>query len=82
MAEAGLGPEEVEMIEVETEADAEAERFIGSPTIRVDGADIEPPPAGERPGLSCRIYRRDDGRVSPLPDPDSLRRALTRYSTQ
>jgi hypothetical protein len=82
LADAGLDPQGVELIEVETEDAAERQGFIGSPTIRVDGADIEPPPAGESPALSCRIYRRADGRVSPLPDPGSLRRALTRKVTQ
>lgn len=77
MEEAGLDPAGVEEIEIETEADAEREGFVGSPTIRVDGVDVEPPGPGERPALSCRVYRRHDGRVSPLPDPDSLRGVLT-----
>ena len=28
-------------------------------------------------GLSCRMYKRRDGRVSPLPDVDDLRAALS-----
>ena len=48
---------------------------MGSPTIRVDGADLQP--AGEEPaGLTCRLYRLRDGRVSPPPDPADLREAL------
>lgn len=41
---------------------AEAERFLGSPTIRIDGRDIEPG-ADERTdfGLKCRIYRSAEG---------------------
>jgi hypothetical protein len=78
MSEAGLDPEHVEVIEVETMADAERLAFPGSPTIRVSGADIEPHGAEEGPALACRVYRRRDGRVSPLPDPDSLRQALAR----
>jgi hypothetical protein len=78
MAEAGLDPEEVAAIEVETEAEAEKRAFPGSPTIRVDGVDVDPAAAGEPPALACRVYRRRDGRVSPLPDPDSLRDALAR----
>ena len=27
-------------------------------------------------GLTCRVYRRRDGRITPLPDPDDLRDAL------
>jgi hypothetical protein len=75
MAEIGLDPESVEVREIRTEADAAREGFPGSPTIRVDGRDVQDP--GDQPvGLSCRIYRLDDGRVSPLPDPAGLRRVL------
>jgi hypothetical protein len=76
MAELGLDPESVEMVEVESDEQAERERFPGSPTIRVDGADVQPPEDGEPPGLTCRVYRLRDGRVSPKPDPDDLRAAL------
>lgn len=76
MAEAGLDPEEVRVVEVVDETDAGRLGFAGSPTIRVDGEDVEPPPPGERPGLACRVYRRGDGRISPLPDPEAVRAAL------
>jgi len=48
---------------VETIADAERERFLGSPTVRVDGYDIEPG-ADERTdyGLKCRLYRTESGK--------------------
>lgn len=38
------------------------ERFLGSPTVRVNGRDIEPG-ASEREdyGLKCRIYRTSTG---------------------
>ncbi|MCD6725918.1 MAG: DUF2703 domain-containing protein [Solirubrobacteraceae bacterium] len=75
MAEVGVDPGSLEQIEVHDEREAAQERFPGSPTIRVDGRDIAD--AGE-PALSCRIYRRRDGRISPLPDPDDLRDALRR----
>jgi 8-oxo-dGTP pyrophosphatase MutT (NUDIX family) len=75
MEEVGLDPGAVELRHVETEEAAEAERFIGSPTIRVDGVDVADP--GDEPtGLTCRIYHRPDGRISPLPDPDAVRSAL------
>jgi hypothetical protein len=75
MAELGLDPDSIELRRIDTEADAAAAAFAGSPTIRVDGADVQSP--GEAPiGLSCRIYRRRDGSVSPLPDPEDVREAL------
>ncbi|HEX5308861.1 MAG TPA: hypothetical protein VFW38_07250 [Solirubrobacteraceae bacterium] len=77
MAESGLDPEAIELRQVESEADAERERFVGSPTIRIDGADAVP--AKDEPyGLACRVYYRRDGRVSPTPDPADLREALTK----
>ena len=78
MAELGLDPECIVVREVPTEADADREAFVGSPTIRVDGRDIAPPAAGEPVGLTCRIYTLRDGRVSPVPDPEDLRDALRR----
>jgi hypothetical protein len=78
MGEVGLDPNSVEVREVTSEASAEAESFVGSPTIRIDGADIRPPGTDEAVGLTCRIYRLRDGRVSPTPDPAVVRAALER----
>ena len=75
LAAEGLDPEGVELREVGTEGDAEREGFVGSPTIRIDGVDVAPA-AGEAIGLTCRIYRRRDGRVSPTPDPRDIRQAI------
>lgn len=75
MEAAGLDPDALEVREVESDADAERERFVGSPTIRINGRDLQPP--GEEPvGLTCRVYRLPDGRVSPLPDRERVREAL------
>jgi hypothetical protein len=78
MGEAGLDPEDIEMTRIEAESYAERESFPGSPTIRIDGEDVEPPGNDEPTGLACRVYRRADGRVSPLPDPENVRAALDR----
>jgi hypothetical protein len=75
LAEAGLDPDSVIVTEIVTDTAAREQGFVGSPTIRLDGVDLEPP--GDEPaGLSCRIYRRRDGRVSPTPDPHNLREAI------
>jgi hypothetical protein len=71
----GLDAASVEVREVATDAAAARERFAGSPTIRVAGRDVQPP-AGEPAGLTCRVYRLRDGRVSPLPDRADVREAL------
>ena len=76
MEELGLDPNAIEMRLIETEDDAIRWAFPGSPTIRVDGADVfETGPVVDSP-LTCRVYRRRDGRPSPLPDPEDLRAAL------
>jgi hypothetical protein len=74
MDEEGV-PGEVEVIKVETEEQARELRFIGSPTIRVDGQDIDSP-SDSRYALTCRVYRLEDGRISPLPSKDMMQRAL------
>ena len=76
LAEQGLDPEGVELREVTSDEQAERERFFGSPTIRIEGRDLQPAAEGEPVGLSCRVYRLRDGRPSPTPDPADLRDAL------
>ena len=75
MSTLGLDPARVEIREIETDAQAEDENFVGSPTIRIDGVDIVDP-GTQPPALTCRIYRRRDGRISPTPDPADVREAL------
>jgi hypothetical protein len=75
MAEAGLDPDSVEVREIDTDEAARREEFVGSPTIRVEGKDLQAP-GGEPTGLACRVYRHRDGRISPLPDSQDLRDAL------
>lgn len=76
MEDVGLDPGSLVVTEIGDEHDAERRSFIGSPTIRVDGLDVNPPEEGAPSGLTCRIYRRNDGRVSPLPDGEDVREAL------
>jgi hypothetical protein len=76
--ELGRADVEITAIEVATESEAKRRGFIGSPSLRIAGADPLPPPPGEPTGLSCRVYRLRDGRFSPTPDPADLRDALRR----
>lgn len=49
---------EIREVSVETLEEAEAQRFVGSPSVRVNGKDIEAEVWGRTDfGLSCRIYR-------------------------
>jgi hypothetical protein len=76
--DAGLDSSAIDVREVQTEVTAKQARFVGSPTIRIDGEDIQPPGDDEPIGLTCRVYRLRDGRVSPLPDSLDVREALGR----
>jgi len=75
VAEADPGAE-IELRRVESIEDAERERFLGSPTVRIDGQDVDPE-AGVRKdfGLKCRLYR-SDGDTAPLPPEEWIRAAL------
>ena len=66
----------IEMREVTTHEDAVALEFPGSPTIRVDGRDVDPAGSDWPPGLSCRVYRLPDGRPSPVPSRQQLEEAF------
>ena len=75
LQERGVDAEIVER-EVLTQEEAEELAFPGSPTIRVDGRDVDPAGAASRPALTCRIYHLPDGRVSPVPSREQLEEAL------
>jgi hypothetical protein len=73
--ELGLG-EQISEVQVSDAAEAETLAFPGSPTIRVDGVDVEQSRA--RPGsygLSCRVYLID-GRLRGLPSRSMIRDAI------
>ena len=66
-----------ERIEVGTNEEAKALRFPGSPTIRVNGTDVDPPGAARMgTALTCRVYILEDRRYSPVPSKAMLRSAL------
>ena len=78
-AVARVAPETgIEEIEAGDPGVAERLRFPGSPTIRIDGADVEPgftDPGDHTP--RCRLYRTDAG-LGGLPDPAWIEAALRR----
>ena len=69
---------QVKTILVADSADVQLKRFIGSPTIRIDGIDIEGPVAETRGyAYGCRVYA-DDTRTAGWPSVKQVRRALQR----
>jgi hypothetical protein len=69
---------EVRMVPLEGEADAVARGFLGSPTVRVDGMDVDGAAAGRTEcGLQCRVYSVD-GRMEGAPPVAWIEGALRR----
>ena len=75
--ELGIEPE-LRLVNVADQEAAARLRFLGSPTIRVGGRDVDPH-AAERSdyGLSCRVFRTEAG-IAGQPDERWLRDALAR----
>jgi hypothetical protein len=66
----------IDVVEIETREDAVRHGFPGSPTIRIDGRDVDPTGAAGPPSLTCRVYRLPDGRPSPVPSTSQIEEAL------
>jgi hypothetical protein len=63
--------------EITTQHEAERERFLGSPTLRVNGHDVEPAAADRTDyGMKCRICRTPEG-LTGLPADRWILAALT-----
>jgi hypothetical protein len=68
--------EEISEIEVSDSAQAEALAFLGSPTIRVDGRDVETMLPGQLIyGLACRTYVTAGTRQG-VPSGEMIRKAI------
>jgi hypothetical protein len=75
-------PAEIAVVEVESDEDAEAYRVLGSPTVLVDGRDVDPQPnLNAEFSVDDRIYRTDRGPCG-WPEPDWIRAALLRAVAQ
>jgi hypothetical protein len=75
LRESGLD-ERIELRRVESDQAAQANRFLGSPTLRIDGTDVDPDAAGRTDfGLKCRLYQTAAG-LSPTPPDEWVLAAL------
>jgi hypothetical protein len=61
---------ELKNILVEDEVTAREVSFRGSPTLLINGEDIEGIPALKEPSMSCRFY------VNGIPDADKVRQMI------
>lgn len=59
-------------VPVSTEIQAKAFQFPGSPTVRINGKDVEPG-STNTPSLSCRLYANRSG----VPSEELLRLAVS-----
>ena len=76
LAEEGLTAA-VEQIDVPDVVAARRERFLGSPSIQIDGLDIEVSRRGELPCHGCRLYSGAGGPTG-VPPKELIRAALHR----
>ena len=74
LAEAGRD-DEVRLVKVDSQEAAERVRFLGSPTVRVNGRDVESEVPDSGYGMECRIYWVD-GRPAGTPPREWLARAI------
>ncbi len=75
MADGGISSE-IDLRRITDDEAAQRERFLGSPTVRINGRDVEPD-AEQRTdyGMKCRLYRTTAG-LSGQPREEWLRAAL------
>ena len=78
LSEMGL-KEEVRLVRVESREEARRLKFLGSPTVRVNGKDVEPSIASEGFGMECRVYWVD-GRPTGSPPVQWIKDAIAAAS--
>jgi mercuric ion transport protein len=72
---------EIREIEVDSQDKAEATAFLGSPSVRINGVDIEPSARGVKAfGLTCRTYI-DDGTRTGLPSRELISAAIAEQNS-
>jgi hypothetical protein len=73
---------DLQLRRIESDKHAQQERFLGSPTVRVDGRDVEPGAHTRADyGLKCRLYRSPAGQ-SGLPPKRWIEHALLAHSAR
>ena len=75
LADLGIDAD-IHLVNVSDDADAQRFKFLGSPSLRVNGRDVDPT-ADTRSyyALQCRLYRTEAGLAGTPPD-EWIKRAL------
>ena len=69
----------IQLVLVSTLDDAEFLGFPGSPTVRINGEDLVPLPAGSPATLACRLYVQPDGTLAGTIPEEVMRSAVKRH---
>jgi hypothetical protein len=65
LAERGIN-DEIHLVNVGSNEEAQELRFVGSPSVRIDGLDVDPETPDDGFNLECRLYWVD-GRAVGVP---------------
>jgi len=66
---------------IDSDKEAAELGMAGSPTLLINGVDPFVEPEGRAGGVSCRLYRDEQGRIVPAPSVAQLRDAITAAGT-
>jgi hypothetical protein len=78
-AEVDLALTDMRRVEITSDTEAQEHRFLGSPSIHVNGEDIESARRGDaRYAITCRVYRSPEGSISGVPPATMIREAIQR----
>lgn len=73
LAETSLAAD-IELVNIESSGAGAACQFFGSPTIQINGVDLEGL-TGQTEGLGCRVYN-EGGQIRGWPSKEMIRKAL------
>ncbi len=68
----------IEFIRIKSEKDAKKYKFLGSPSIQINGLDIDKDRRNEPPSFGCRVYKTKEG-YSGIPPKEMIIEALEEY---
>jgi hypothetical protein len=73
---------DIELIKVSSREEALAQQFLGSPTIQINGVDLEGPNAQSAGvGFGCRVYNQG-GKLQGWPSKEQIRSAILESSNR
>jgi hypothetical protein len=69
----------VERVKVSSENEAKRLKFSGSPTVRINGVDIDPMFKGTEGAIGCRVYTYQ-GKIYEYPPKDMIAEAIKKLT--